>query len=250
MPSTANINDRFFSGIYQEVWKKMIPEGLTEAEADFIMEEGGLAEGSRVLDLMCGYGRHSLELAKRGARVTAIDNLPEYIEEIDQRKGSLPLEAICSSAASMQLEGRYQAAICMGNSFNFFSAAEAAPILQNIAGHLDTGGILIINTWTLAEISLRYFKEKDWFYVGDMKYLVDSQYHFDPSRIEADHIIVTPEGRSETIRGVDYLFTISEMSALLRQAGLEMKAIYATPRKKLFRFGDTRAYIVSVKTLS
>ena len=41
-----------------------------------------LQPGSKVLDLMCGYGRHAIALAKKGIEVTAIDNLEEYINEI------------------------------------------------------------------------------------------------------------------------------------------------------------------------
>ena len=80
--SSHNINNNFFQGIYKEVFRKEIPNGLTEAEADFIEEIGMLKRNSRILDLMCGYGRHAIELAKRGYHVTAIDNSKDYIAEI------------------------------------------------------------------------------------------------------------------------------------------------------------------------
>ncbi len=243
--STPNINDQFFNGIYKDVWRKLVPDGLTEAECDFIEAEAVLEKGSRVLDLMCGYGRHTLELARRGASLTAVDLLPEYIAEIDSMNKGWDVNTICSSAVTVSLEGRYQAVICMGNSLSFFNREEARAILGNLAAHLEPGGSIIINTWTLAEIAIKYFKEKDWFYVGDLKYLIDNTFLFDPSRIETDHILESPDGKSETIRGVDYVLTIDEFNSLLREVGLEIKAVYATPRKRIFRFGDTRAYIVA-----
>ena len=69
-----NINNVFFNGIYKDVWKKINPPGLTEAEVDFIIETADLNPGNSVLDLMSGYGRHSLGLAKKGLVLTAIDN--------------------------------------------------------------------------------------------------------------------------------------------------------------------------------
>lgn len=47
--------------------------GGTLAEADFLVEHLALAPGARVLDLGCGTGRHAVELAKRGMKVTGVD---------------------------------------------------------------------------------------------------------------------------------------------------------------------------------
>jgi 2-polyprenyl-3-methyl-5-hydroxy-6-metoxy-1,4-benzoquinol methylase len=84
MAGSTPINNVFFEGMYQDVWRKLIPQGLSEAEVDFIFEVGNLKAGEKVLDLMCGYGRHSLEMARRGLNVTAIDSLPAYISEISR----------------------------------------------------------------------------------------------------------------------------------------------------------------------
>jgi ubiquinone/menaquinone biosynthesis C-methylase UbiE len=245
VPTSSNINDNFFNGIYQEVWRRLIPEGLTEAEVDFIMEEAGLKQGDSVLDLMCGYGRHALELARRGINVTCVDNQPAYIKEINDKKGSLSVNAICSKVTEVALSASYKAVICMGNSFNFFNRDEASLVLKNVVSHLDAGGALIINSWTIAEIAIKYYKEKDWFYVGDMKYLIDNTYYLEPARIETDHIIISPDGKSETIKGIDHIFTLPELNALLGDYGLNISSVYSTPRKRPFKFGDTRAYIVA-----
>ena len=81
---TQNINNSFFDGYYKDIWRAIIPEALTKAEVDYVVSEGELRAGSKVLDLMCGYGRHALSLARKGMNVTAIDNLTDYIDEIKQ----------------------------------------------------------------------------------------------------------------------------------------------------------------------
>ena len=45
----------------------------TLAEIDFLVEELGLSQGDRILDIGCGTGRHSVELARRGYQVTGVD---------------------------------------------------------------------------------------------------------------------------------------------------------------------------------
>ena len=51
----------------------------TKKEVDFLIDQLKLQGNERILDLACGYGRHSLELARRGYDVTGIDITPEYV---------------------------------------------------------------------------------------------------------------------------------------------------------------------------
>ena len=51
----------------------------TKRQVDFIIKNLNLTGKERVLDLACGFGRHSLELARRGFDVTGIDITPEYV---------------------------------------------------------------------------------------------------------------------------------------------------------------------------
>jgi SAM-dependent methyltransferase len=247
--SPENINDNFFSGLYKNIWRKLIPPGLSEAEVDFMEQAGCLEPGNHVLDLMCGYGRHTLELARRGYRVTAIDNSPEYVDEIITRASEerLPVNTYCSGAVQMKLEGSFDMAICMGNSFAFFCEEEATTILRNLSGHLRSGGKFLINSWMIAEIAIRHFKEKDWFYLDEFTYLTDNSFLFYPTRIETDHILIHMNGTMQTIKGIDYIFTIAELTSLLEMTGFRLLDMYSTPRKKKFRLGDTKAYIVAEK---
>lgn len=51
----------------------LLTAARTAAEVDFIAAELALAAGARLLDVGCGFGRHSIELARRGYAVTGID---------------------------------------------------------------------------------------------------------------------------------------------------------------------------------
>lgn len=249
--STDNINNSFFNSVYKDVWKKLIPNGLTEAEVDFIMETAGLQPGDKVLDIMCGYGRHSIELGKRGIDVTSIDNLNEYIEEIkaNAHEQNLPVRGIKAGILEVELKENYDAIICMGNSFSFFNKEETSQILKKLSLSLQPGGILIINSWMIAEIALKHFKEKDWFQVEEYKYLLDYKFHFQPNRIESEQTIVSADGTVEVLKGIDYIFSLDELESMFLDAGLCTKELYSTPRKRRFVLGDGRIYIVVERTL-
>lgn len=250
MPSSSpNINNIFFEGSYKLAWKEIIPPGLTEVEADFIQEIAALKKGDKVLDMMCGYGRHALELGKREIEVTAIDNLEDYIEEIKDKASEkkLPVNAIKADILLASFNDIYDAAICMGNSFAFFDREDAVTILKNISRHLKTGGVLIINSWMIAEIALKHFKERDWHYAGAYKCMLEYKYQFRPSRIESEQTIISPDGSIEIVKGVDYIFTLDELDEMFTETGLKTKDVFGTPRKKKFTLGDGRVYIVAEK---
>ncbi|MGZ3913478.1 MAG: class I SAM-dependent methyltransferase [Flavisolibacter sp.] len=246
---TANINDFFFEGIYKDIWRGMIPEGLTQAEVAFILETGNLEKGNRVLDIMCGYGRHALGLARNGIAVTAVDNLGEYIDEIKHIATSegLPVQTVLSGALQAPLEGCFDGVICMGNSFGFFDRRDATALLKKLGKHLKPGGFLLINSWMIAEIAIRYFKEREWHQVNNYKYLLENKFLFHPNRIESEQTIIGEDGYSETIKGVDYIFSLDELEDMFQEAGFKTRECYHTPRKKQFSLGDGRIYIIAEK---
>jgi cyclopropane fatty-acyl-phospholipid synthase-like methyltransferase len=242
-----NINDAFFRGRYKEVWRQIIPAGLTEAETDFIVELAALKPGAKLLDIMSGYGRHSLELAKRGYDVTSLDIEADYISEINTKakEARLSIHTIEGSVLKNLPDGKFDAVICMGNSFAFFPEEDVKTLLARLASILNPGGALIINTWMIAEIAIRHFRDKEWHEMNGYHYLISNQYHADPSRIESTHIILDNEGNKEEIRGIDYIFTLRELRTMLEAEGFSAPVVYSTPRKRPFQLGDGKAYIVA-----
>ena len=69
---------------YKKIWTLDIQDQSwvedTKRQVDFLIEKLELKGTERILDLACGFGRHSLELARRGYDVTGVDITPEYIE--------------------------------------------------------------------------------------------------------------------------------------------------------------------------
>lgn len=245
----SNINDIYFDGHYKDIWRAIIPAELTVKEIDFMLSFFNLGAESKVLDLMCGYGRHALALGRKGIAVTAIDNLATYIDEIKEiaEKEQLPIQAFQESVIQFNSEDKFDLALCMGNSLNFFNAEDANQLLNNIYSLLKPGGHLLINTWSLAEIAIKSFTPKSWTNVGDLKFLTSSEYLFHPTRIEFQSTILSPDGALEEKKGIDYVFSVAEVEAILNKTGFNLKEIYSIPGKKKFTLGEPRAYIVAQK---
>lgn len=249
---SGNINNSFFKGYYKDIWRQIFPEKTTQAEIDFIIKDAGLMPGNNILDIMCGYGRHCLEIARRGMKVTAVDNLPEYINEIKEKAdaGNLVIESLCEDVLEMQLQKEYDAVICMGNSLQFFNKEDSLKLLSTISAHLKEGGRFYINTWSIAEIAIKNIKEKSWSRVGDTLLLSDCRILFQPTRMEINSIMIKDTGEREEKTGIDYIYSIAEMEAMLNKTGFILKDIYSIPGKKQFTVGEPRAYIVVEKKSS
>ena len=244
-----NVNDTYFDGYYKDIWRSIIPAELTPKEIDFMLQYFHLQPGNKVLDIMCGYGRHTIALARKGMEVTAVDNLDEYISEINEIaiKENLPVKTVKANVIQYKADDSFDLAICMGNSLCFFDEKDTLALLKMIASHVKPGGHFLINTWTIAEIAFNNFREKTWSHVNELKYIMESKFHIQPSRIESEHLILSPDGKSETKKAIDYIFSIAEMDSLLSQAGFKMKEVYSIPGRKKFTLGEPRAYIVAEK---
>ena len=244
-----NINDSFFNGHYKEIWKTIIPDELTVKEVDFMIPYFSLQPGSKVLDLMCGYGRHAIGLARKGITVTAVDNLADYINEVQQTATAenLPVKAVQSGVLDFSTAEQFDLVICMGNSLNFFNAADTLSVLKKAANFLKTGGYLLINSWSLAEIVFKNFVAKSWSEINGIKFLTDTKLLFHPTRLEAESTMIHPDGKTETKTGIDYIFSINEMEDMLQTAGFALKEVYSIPGRKKFTVGEPRAYLVAQK---
>ncbi len=243
------VNDSFFSGLYKEVWRNFIPEELTNREMNFLLSYFDLKENSSVLDIMCGYGRHLLALGRKGIRATGVDNLSEYIQEIKQTVGkeNLPVTALKQSVLDYTPASSFNLAICMGNSLNFFDAEDTVVIMKKIYNSLLPGGHFLINSWSLLEIVAEKPLVNTWSQSGNLRYLTGYSYCLSPSRLEVEFTMIAPGGEAETKKGIDYLYSINEMEAMLHLAGLEMEEVFSIPGKKKFTFGEPRAYLVARK---
>ena len=243
-----NINNSFFDGHYKEIWKTIFPEKTTLFEVDFLST---LIQHKKhwILDLMCGNGRHSLELAKRGYSVTAIDNLDYYIEEINSKAVSLgvQIDTRTQSALEMKLEREYNLALIMGNSFQFFDQSQLIILLKRVSNHMPTGGMLVINSWMILEIAAKSFQPTYHSKILEYDMSVSSRWCFSPTRIETDCTIVDAQGEKEEKEGIDFIYSLNEIETILGNAGFIIDQLYSIPGKKKFEFGDPRIYIVAKK---
>ena len=64
----------------------------TVGEVDFIEKELGFDKSKRILDIGCGTGRHAIELAKRGYKVTGVDLSKSQLQRAKEKASDAKVE--------------------------------------------------------------------------------------------------------------------------------------------------------------
>jgi cyclopropane fatty-acyl-phospholipid synthase-like methyltransferase len=87
----------------------------TEAEIAFLLDELKLPIGSAILDIGCGAGRHSVELARRGYRMTGVDLSQGMLDEARKAADAIgvKLDLIHCDATTFTSDRQFDAAICL-----------------------------------------------------------------------------------------------------------------------------------------
>ena len=101
----------------------------TELEVQFAVDQLRLAAGDRLLDLGCGWGRHSLPLAARGLRVTGLDLSHELLvlAGYHARRRGLAVNWVEGDIAHTPLRGPFDAvAQFCGNLLTWFPDPDSA----------------------------------------------------------------------------------------------------------------------------
>ncbi len=122
----------------------------TLKECDFIEEEIQFDKTLRILDIGCGTGRHSLELAKRGYTITGIDLSTSLLQRANEKakEQNINVEFIHADARALTFSSEFDLVImlCEG-SFPLMETDEMNfQILKNASNALCKNGKLIFTT--------------------------------------------------------------------------------------------------------
>ena len=129
-----------------------------ERFADFYETEfrrcGG--EFKLLLDLCCGTGTLTCELARRGYEMIAVDTSVEMLMEAQSKSAGLatPPLFLCQDAAALDLYGTVDAAVCSLDGMNYIPPEELPRVFHRLHLFIRPGGLLVFDIrtpeWLLA----------------------------------------------------------------------------------------------------
>jgi SAM-dependent methyltransferase len=208
-----------------EIFSPGMAEALEQApaEAAFVARALRLRKGQRVLDLCCGTGRHSFELARRGAFVTGLDATAEYLAQAKQRarKAANPV-FIKGDMRRLPFNGEFDAVVNLWTSFGYFEdPRDDLRSLRGAARALKPGGLFLIDVVN-GDWNRRHAVPRNWSRRSDGTLVLEEtelRAGRDPALLNSWTVIrpgKRPIKASFFVRSYD----ARRLDALLRRAGL------------------------------
>jgi len=122
-------------------------DARTEVEVEGLTQVLGVAPGSRILDLPCGTGRHSVAWAARGHRVTGADRSEAYLSLAKQRAATrgVEVELVRSDMRELVRAGSFDVALNLFTSLGYFAdPVDDLRVLRNLHASLVPGGKAVV----------------------------------------------------------------------------------------------------------
>jgi SAM-dependent methyltransferase len=241
--------DGFFEGLALEMWSAGFSAAETARDVAFLADELALRPGARLLDVPCGNGRHLRAFAARGFRVRGIDLAAGFTEPLARDfANATNVEIVRADLRRAELGGPFDGAYCWGNSFGYLRRDEDAALLRRIGAALRPGARFALQTSLVAEAAVPNFSERHWEQAGDIFVLMDCAYDARESRIDAVYTYI--RGADVEVRPLSLcVYTLAELGALLREAGLTPIAAYGSREREAFELGAREAIVVAEKML-
>lgn len=152
MPSAAkNWYEKWFSNkYYLEIYRHRDDNEARDV-INLFERSVHLPSDAKVLDVCCGAGRHSLELARRGYIVTGFDLSPFLISQAEEslknaKEKGLKAKFLICDMKNFSFNDKFDAAMNIFTSFGYFETdKENFKVFANVEQALKSGGYFVFD---------------------------------------------------------------------------------------------------------
>lgn len=228
----------------------------TVNQVDFIIKVMELTGSERILDMACGFGRHSLELARRGFDVVGVDYTKAFID--DARKSAseknLNVDFIHADIRDIEIHNEFDVVLNMADgAIGYFDTDEENLIIFDlISSVLKPGGKHFMDVCN-AEHAELFFPKRHWS-IGK-KMLSLPEFDWDKERrrmlftdwgITFGEVATPPENRVKDTRGIR-LYSRAELEAILIKRNMKILTTYSNYYGKAETNHELQLMVYSIK---
>jgi cyclopropane fatty-acyl-phospholipid synthase-like methyltransferase len=223
---------------YRKIWTLDILEMSwvedTAVQVDFIINALELHPGERILDLACGFGRHSLELARRGYTVHGVDITPAYIAYARDQAAEqdLSVDFTCADLREVHFSAEFDAVLNLADGAIGYleDDAENLKIFDLVRAALKPGGRHLMEVCS-GDYARRHFPRRTWEAGSRALSLADFAWDAENQRMLYTGYTF-PYGEplrapQDSLPTSTRLYTLEEVKAILAERGMQVQAAFA-----------------------
>jgi ubiquinone/menaquinone biosynthesis C-methylase UbiE len=244
--STTETFDAFFSDFYLRAYAGEARDAEAEAQALAAARLAGCEPGAEIVDVPCGFGRHSLALARAGYRVTGVDRSQALLDEARRRSGGerWPKFTRADYRELPFADASFDAALNLFTSLGYLGDEEDVKALAAIRRVLRPGAKLVVEMMHRDRLLL-HWSDNDWRLMGEGRLLLE-QRTFDPVTgvAQSTQTLIDGDGKRESRTFGVRVYTATELLAMIERAGYADARAYGSLEGKPFT-SETRLVVVA-----
>ena len=239
-------DSRFFDEAWPTISRGLESEADAESEVGWILGHVGPPAAGRVLDAPCGFGRHSMALARRGFEVTGVDLSETELQRAKERAAmaGLPLQLVRQDMRDMDFSGEFDLALNLFSSIGFFTDHEDRLLIDRFCTALKPGGAFVLDTRNRDSV-IRDVASEETVRLPEGTARVENHFDVRTSRIQQDWWLENerrPLGRLE-IR----LYSVHELLRMLRPERWSHVELFGGLDGRPFALESPRIVLVATK---
>lgn len=217
----------WFVDVFSDEYMRTLPKDLpkqTEKEVEFILDSLGLKKGARIFDLACGFGRHSLELARRGYEVAGLDLSMAMLQRAlnDAQKRSLSIKFIHGDMRDLNFNEIFDGCFLWQTSFGYFDDKTNFRVLQGVHRALKSGGRFLMDVvnrdYVVAEMPSR-----TWWEGVECVFLEEVEFDYMTSIMHTKRSFIYEDGSPpQEFNSYIRLYGLHELNQILQIAGFDV----------------------------
>jgi SAM-dependent methyltransferase len=132
---------------YLFVYQDDLTNERSDAEVALLVNLLGLDSPKKILDLACGFGRHTNRLAALGHSMTGVDYMPGFLVLAREQAKEMGVQVdYCQGdMRRIDFQDAFDRVLLLFTSFGYFTDDENERVLRNMAAALKPGGTLLLD---------------------------------------------------------------------------------------------------------
>jgi len=243
---------KWYKGMYGEHYYRAsfahMTDDRTNTETAFIEKALDLPQGSKILDLCCGPGRHTMALADKGYTMSGLDLSKQYLKRAarEARKRNLSIDFRHGDMRKIPFRGKFDAVINIFTSFGYFQDEEDNfKVIEGISRRLKPGGKFLVDVIN-RDYLIRNITDSHWFEREDVICLQEHFFDAETSRIEDRWVFMEKGSRKEFDVSIR-VYALHEMIDMFERAGLKYESAWGGFDGQEFCFKSKRLIVLGSK---